>query len=1052
MSRGDRMHGSIAWMAKNPVSANLLMVGIVVGGLGMARFQLRQEVFPQVEPDVIDITVPYPGASPEEVEKGILLAVEEVVRSLDGVKQVESSAGQGYGSISLELDNGADKNKALSDVKNAVDRIVTFPEGAERPRVMAPRYQAEAISVVFYGDQRESVLRELAEQSRDEMLDRPDISYVEFSGVRPPEISVEVSQETLRSYGLTLGQIGERIRRTALEVPAGGVKTKGGEVLLRTAERRDKGQEFHNIPILSSADGNLVRLSDLAEIKDDFAEVDISALFEGKAAVTLKVFSVGDESPTEVADAAKEYVDSLKSRLPPGVQVSVWQDMSELYAQRLDLLLRNAQIGLVLVLVILGVFLEPRLAFWVTAGIPISFMGAFLILPSLGVSLNMVSLFAFIVTLGMVVDDAIVVGENIFQKRREGSAPLDAAIHGAREVAMPVFFSVVTTIAAFAPMLFIPGTRGKFMICIPIVVILVLTVSLLESFFILPAHLGHLGDWKLFGPLVRYQERVSRGIERVVENVYGPALRSALRQRWITLSICVAVLIASLGLVAGGRLKFQMWPEEESDWIVVEAKLPFGTPVEETEKLMQRLIDGAHKVIDENGGPAISRGVFSVLGAAQRETGSHMTIVVMNLVPTTQRPISSKEFAKAWREKLGPVAGLESLSFDATTGHSSAPIDIQLSHRNVEVLENAARDFATELGEYTGLKDIDDGIDLGKDQMDFTLSHEGMAAGLTSVELAGQVRAAYFGVEALRMQRGRDEIRVMVRLPRSERESISSVENLIIRTPSGGEMTIRQAANVTHGRAYTTIKRTNGRRTIRVKAFVEEERANVQEVLQSVFAKVLPNIQKRYPGLTFESAGRQRSNDDFLSFLKFAYVLALIGIYILIAIPLRSYAQPLLVVMMAIPFGMVGAILGHLIMGYSLCLVSLMGIVALSGVVVNDSLVLTDAANRLRGKGLDPFESALGAGKRRFRAVLLTSITTFGGLAPMIFETSVQARTLIPMAISLGFGILFSTAITLFLVPSLFVMVERSRGIWREYRAFGPEKDEKKATSVGETV
>ncbi|MCP4602948.1 MAG: efflux RND transporter permease subunit [Proteobacteria bacterium] len=1055
MSRQDRMAGSIAWMARNPVSANLLMAAIIIGGLAMAFFRVRQEVFPQVEPDYIQITVPYPGASPEEVEQGIILVVEEAVRPLDGIKQVNSTANEGAGSVSIELDIGADKNKVLADIKNAVDRIVTFPNDAERPIVMSPTLRHQAISIIIYGDHDEKVLREIAEQAREEILDHPDVSYVEFSGARPLEISIEVPEEKLRALGMTLAEIASKIKRTALEIPAGGIKTQGGEVLLRTAERRDLGVDFRDIPILTTRDGTQVNLGEIAEIKDGFAETDVSARYEGKPAVTLDVYSVGDESPTEVAVAAKEFVARLKNNLPPGVAISTWGDMAELYQQRLDLLLRNAQIGLVLVLVILGLFLEPRLAFWVTLGIPISFMGAFLVLPSLDVSLNMISLFAFIVTLGMVVDDAIVVGENVFRLRRQGVPPLEASITGAREVAMPVFFSVVTTIAAFSPLLFIPGTRGKFMYVIPAVVILVLTVSLIESFFILPAHLGHLNKPRFLAGVIRHQQKLSSAVERFVERFYAPLLRAALRQRWITLALSIAIFFSAIGLVAGGHIKFIFFPEEESDWIVVEAKLQFGAPIQETDKAMQRIISAAQKVIEENGGDQINRGIFSVLGSGRRGSsgGSHTLVVVAMLVPTDQRPISSSEFASKWREKVGGIPGLESINFDSSTGRSSAPIDIEISHRDIGVLESAAQELATQLDSYTGLKNIDDGIELGKPQIDFKLSPEGQSTGLTSTDLASQVRGAYYGIEALRQQRGRNEIRVMVRLPRSERESLSSMENFIVRTPRGGEMPLRQAAMVSHGRAYTTIQRTDGRRTVRIKAFVEEDQANTQEVLESVFAKVLPGIRDRHPGLTYGPAGRQKSNDEFLEFLKFAYALALVSIFILIAIPLRSYSQPFFVVMMAIPFGVVGAILGHLIMGYALSLISLMGIVALTGVVVNDSLVLVDAANRFRMKGLGRFEAGEAAGKRRFRAVILTSLTTFGGLTPMILETSLQARILIPMAISLGFGVLFSTMITLLLVPSLFVMIERPRDWLRARREANADLEPAEdSTSIRETA
>ncbi len=1036
MTRQERMKGAIAWMTRNPVAANLLMFSLVAGGFSMAFFEVREEVFPQIELDIIQVAVPYPGASPAEVENGIVLAIEEAVRPIDGVKEVTGSANEGAGSVMIELQIGVDKSKALADVKNAVDRIVTFPRDAERPMVMAPKFKAEAISVVLYGDQDEKVLHALAEQTRAELLQLPDITYVELSDTRPLEIAIEVPQDTLRTYGLTLPQIADTVRRTALELPAGGVKTEAGEVLLRTAERRDLGAEFDGISVLTSTDGSTVSLGDIAHIEDGFAETDAYATYEGKPAVTIRVFSVGDQSPPEVARAAKRYVEELRERLPPGMQVSTWGDLSELYSERLDLMLRNAGLGLILVFGILGLFLEPRLAFWVTLGIPISFLGSFLILPAADVSLNMISLFAFIVTLGMVVDDAIVVGENIFRIRNEGVPPIKAAVLGAREMAMPVFFSIATTVAAFSPFLFLPGVMGKFLGAIPVVVILVLSISLIESFFVLPAHLGHIGKPGLLAGLIRQQQRVSKGIERFIRRFYAPLVAAAVRQRWITLAIAIGVFIISLGLFAGGFVKFIDFPEEESDWIVVNAELPFGAPIKETEAVMEKLVRTAQQVIEENGGEAINRGIFARIGGGDRSSGSHLCFVVANLVPTTQRSITSSEFAEQWRKKAGHIPGLESLRFQSSTGHASQhPIDIKLSHGDVAVLEEAAREMARQLEEFEGIKDIDNGIDLGKQQLDFTLSPAGISAGLTSADLANQVRSSFYGAEALRQQRGRNEIRVMVRLPRHERESLANVEELMVRTPQGGEMPLRDAAQVHRGRAYTSITRTDGQRTIRVKAGIEEKRTNAQEVMAAVFRDAAPKLRARFPGLTLEVAGRQKNRDEFMSFIKLALGLALIGIFCLIAIPLRSYLQPIFVVMAAIPFGFAGAVFGHLIMGFDWSNVSFFGFVALAGVVVNDSLVFVDAANRFRQQGLSAVEAATKAAVQRFRPIILTSLTTFGGLTPMILETSVQARVLIPMAIALGFGVLFATLITLLLVPSLFTMVETPRDWWRAYRA-----------------
>ena len=1033
MTRSDLYKGPISWMARNPVAANLLMVILLIGGLISSR-RIKKEVFPEIEPDQINITMVYPGASPQEVEEGILLAIEEAVRGLDGVKEVEARAGESVANVTVELQRGANKEKALSDVKNAVDRITSFPEEAEKPIVSLPEWRSEAIWLVLYGDQDQKVLSAIGEQVRDELLSLHDVSFVQMFGLPPLEMDVEIGQETLRKYGLTLPSIAQTIRRTALDIPAGGVKTKGGEWLLRTAERRDLAAQFATVPVVRTQDGQPIALGDIAKIKDGFADVDVRAAFEGKPAVVIQVFSVGMQSPTEVAKAVKAFAKGLS--LPPGIRAATYMDRSKLYDERLDLLMRNAGIGLVLVLVILGLFLEPRLAFWVTMGIPTSFLGSLILLPALGVSINMISLFAFIVTLGMVVDDAIVVGENTFRFRRQGMGPIKAAIAGTRQVATPVFFSVATTIAAFSPLLFVPGNRGKWMFGIPVVVILVLAISLTESFFVLPSHLAHLRvrSRDKMGFLGRLQMRVSRGVESFVDNLYLPVVRTAVRQRWITLAIGIAVLLATVGLLKGGVVKMIDFPKEESDWVTAEARFPFGTAVEETEAAMDHMVRAAHQVMQDNGGEKISQGVFSMIGVSftghgGNAAGGHVTSVLVTLVPTDQRAISSSDFAAQWRKRIGDIPGLESLSFESSTGHHGKPIDLRLTHRQIPVLEDAARELATKLASFDGLKDIDSGIEQGKPQMDFHMTPAGIKAGLTSADLAAQVRGAFYGSEALRQQRGRHELKVMVRLPEKDRKSLGNVEDLIVMTPAGGQMRLMDAAKVEYGHAYTSITRVDGKRIIRIQADVDDKQANAQEIMASIFKKIAPDLKRKYPGLGFERAGRQRDMQDFFAFLKVGFMIALLVMFAMIAIPLRSFLQPILVVMLpAILFGFVGAVLGHLLMGMSLSMVSLMGLVALSGVVVNDSLVLVSAANRFRKEqGLSPVQAAISAAKQRFRPVILTSLTTFGGLAPMIFETSVQARVLIPMAVALGFGVLFSTMVVLVLLPSVFVIVENMR-------------------------
>ncbi len=1038
MNRRDLAKGPISWMARNPVAANLLMVSLVIGGL-LISTKMKKEVFPVLELDQVNITMSYPGASPEEIERGILLVIEENVRSLDGVKEVRSTATEGAGNVAVVLETGVNKNKALTDIKNAVDRIATFPEEAEKPQVSLPELRREAINLAIYGDLDDKSLRELGETVRDELLQQDGVNIVELGGVRSLEIGVEIPQNTLRRYGLTLKDVSAQIRQTALESPGGGIKTRDGEVLLRTLERREYGAEFRDIPIIYGSGKGQVALRDIAAITDGFEETDNQAFFNGLPTVIVKIYSVGSQSPTEVAKVVKDYAADLSQRLPDGVGAVTLNDMTKYFQGRLDLLLRNAAIGLALVLLILGLFLEPKLAVWVSMGIPISFIGSFVFLPALGISLNMISMFAFLVTLGMVVDDAIVIGENIHYLRKSGKPSLEAAIEGAKEMAVPVFFSVGTTIAAFSPLLFIPGVMGKISLAIPVIVILVLLISLVESFFILPAHLAHSKEVKrngFLGPILRFQERFSLAFEDFAQTRFRRLANLAVTKRWVTLALSLAIFLVTVGLISGGRVKFMDMSNDDKDQVVAQAALPFGVSVKDTKEIMDRLIESGRRTVEKFGGEKISLGILSTLASGKGgggprggagETGSHLTSVTLLLVSGDQRSFSSTQFARAWREELGPIPSLESLQFQSTMHGMSKPIDFEISHGDIAILEESAREIGEYLGAFDGVTDVDNGIEFGKRQFNFKMTPEGVEAGVLAGTLAEQLRSAYYGSEALRQQRGRNEMRVMVRLPKEEREDLGSLGAMMIRTPSGGEIPLNRAASVESGRAYTTISRTDGRRVLRIKADVIEGKANAKEIMNKIFSDFLPELKSRHPGLYGSLSGRQAEFQDFFDFLFIGSLMALIVIYGMVAIPLNSYLQPVLVVMAAIPFGFVGAVLGHYFLGMNLDMFSMMGILALSGVVVNDSIVFVTTANELRVRGESPASAAVNAAVRRLRPIFLTSITTFAGLAPMIFETSFEAKMIIPMAVSLGFGIIFSTVFVLLLVPALFTLVENLR-------------------------
>lgn len=1030
--------GMLAWFARNAVAANILMIIFLVGG-AVKMGDIKQEVFPEFDLDIILVNVAYPGASPEEVEQGVSLALEEAVRGIDGVKKVRTTSNEGVSVAVIELMLGTDSEQALNDVKAAVDRVTSFPQDAERPVVFMARNRTQVISLVVYGDESEIALRTLAERARDELLQDPKVTTVELSGVRPYEIGIEVSQENLRKYNLTLEQVAGIIRQSSIELPGGSIKTPKGDVLLRMSQRRQRGYEFEDVVVVSRPDGAKVRLGELAEVKDGFSEADTAAMFNGKPAVMINVFRTGDQTPIDISDAVKKYIAKNQDRLPPGVKYAAWFDMSEFYRDRIDLLLRNAYFGLALVMLVLGLFLEIRLAFWVTMGIPFSFIGSLMFLPATDVSINMISLFAFILVLGMVVDDAIVVGEAVYTRRQQGMPRMKAAIFGVKEVATPVVFAIVTTIIAYLPMLFVPGPAGKFFRVIPIVVIIVLIMSLFESLLILPAHLAHAKDPAKTGPfgwIHHQQQKFSRFIEWQIEKLYLPVLRWVAGRRYLTFSAGVAILIASMGIIAGGFVKCTFLPKVEGDVIFASAEMPFGTAVERTEALQAEMMRTGREILEANGGEAkISRGMFSVIGkngmggqgdpgAPMADSGAHLTEVAVFMVPGDQRKLRAAEFARQWRKKLENVAGVDRLTFKFETGPSAGEaIAVELSHPDNNVLRTAAEQLAAKLADFKGAYDIDDGFEDGKEQLDLVLRPEARSVGLTEFEVAKQIRAAFYGAEAVRQQRGRDEVRVYVRLPRQERESEFNFEEMVLRTPMGGEIPLSQVAEVKRGRSYVSIKRIDGRRAIVVTSNVDESQGNANEIMAAIRTTLIPELEKTYPQLVITEGGEQREQKEVNKSLVAGAGLALLAMLALLAIAFRSYLQPI-IIMLAIPFGVVGAILGHLVMGYDLSLMSAMGIVALSGVVVNDSLIFIVAINENRAMGMSPIDGVIAGGHRRFRPIILTSLTTFFGLAPMILETSVQARFLIPMAVSLGFGVMFATFITLILVPAAYLILE----------------------------
>ena len=1028
------MRSAVAWFADNHVAANLLMIFLLSAGV-ITGLTMKVEVFPETELDIIRINTQYSGASPAEVEEAVLRRIEENVAGLAGIKRIDSNAREGWGTVTIEVVKGWDLKKLLEEVKAEVDRITTLPDEAEKPEVVEVTRRSRVINVAVYGDAQEKTIKHMAERIKDDMTNLPGVTLAELHGIRKNEVSIEISEATLRRYELTLGQVAEAVRKASLDLPAGSIKTADAEILIRTKGRRYYAEDYGDVAVLARTDGSKVTLGQIATLKDGFEDVDMRAKFQSKPAAMIHVYRVADQNALTVAKTVKEYIENVRPSLPEGLNIDYYSDRSRILKSRLELLLRNLAIGLTLVVLLLGLVMNLRLAFWVTLGIPISFAFGLMFLPQLDVSINMISVFAFIMVLGIVVDDAIIIGENIYRKQEEGLSPLKAAVEGAIEVGRPVIFSVLTTMVAFWPLLLAGGRTGKIMRNLPIVVILVLLGSLVEALFILPAHLersARNATQKNMAPVK--EKRSARWLKQFINGPYKRLVNFCVHWRYATLALGLAFLTISYGVWYSGWVKFTYFPRVEGDTMRAYLTMPVGTPVERTlevidymERKALETVSEAEQERPETADPLLEYSLLQVGRhsgwGATRGTGGHLAQVWINLVDSSERDVSTRELTRRWRRKVRSIPDAESITYRSEIHSAGNPIEVHLSFDDDDQLLAAADALKMELASYPGVFDIGDSFLPGKKEMQLKLKPAARSLGLTLDDLARQVRHAFYGAEALRLQRGKDEIKVMIRYPESERRSLDYVEDMRIRTPAGAEVPFNQVAQVNIQQGYATIERAQRYRVIKVTADVNEKVTNANEVRSILASNYLPQLKSRFPGLRYSIEGvGKRQQETWGDVLK-GFGIALFGIYALLAIPFRSFTQPF-VVMMAIPFGFVGAMAGHLIMGFNLSILSLFGMVGLAGVVVNDSLVLIYAANRIRSQGNTAHEAVVKAGCLRFRAILLTSLTTFAGLTPMIFESSVQAQFLIPMAVSLGFGVIFGTFITLLLIPSGYMIRE----------------------------
>ena len=1049
--------GPIAYMASNSVAANLLMWGIVAAGL-VSFTGLEQEGWPTVPFNQFEISVPFPGATPEEVEEGIVVKIEDEVEGLADVKTVRSIAAPGMASVRVEVKSGTDMGAKQDEIESAVGRIQTFPGGAERPQIREMTNAQSMIRLILHGDVPERSLKELAYQIEDDLAALPSVSQVETSGIRNYEISIEVPLRVLRALGLTLADIANTIRRSSLDLSAGSIDTQQSQVRVRTLGQSYDQQDFEEIVVLSRGDGTVVRLGDIAEVRDGFQDTDLIVRHQGQPAVFIEVARAEGERVLTVARAVREHIaNEVVPALPDGVGVAIWNDDSATFVERGTLLLKNGALGLLLVLIALGLFLEIRLAVWVAVGLAVSGIGALAVMLALDIPLHAVSLFSFVLAIGIIVDDAIVVAEHIHLERMRGTPGVVAAIRGARRIKVPLIFAVLTTVVAFIPLLFIPAGFGEVWKALPIIVIAMLTFSLVESLLVLPNHLSHHlhgPDWTPTTGVGRGIARVQGGVDSLLQRfLQGPldrAMQFATDQPGVTVSGAVALFIVTIALLPAGIVPTTFATEVEGDFVTATLEMPDGTTAQQTDAVARELEAAGHRVFERlsegrpEDAPPLLTGVIVTVGRRPWIAGgglnpeptlnpeANIATIEFKLLGAQQRRISSGEVVQAWRDEVGVLPYVRGITFTGEIFTLGNPIEVALSHPQPELLAGIATSVVDGLRQVGGVYDIRSDHTPGIPEVQLRMLPEGRTLGLTLDELALQTRAAFFGAEALRVQRGREEVRVYVRLPEEERNSINDIEGYLLRTPAGAETPVGRVASLSSGVSPPAIRRQDGQRVVTVTADVDATVISGGEANAILENDILAALVAGYPELTFTFGGEQQQQLDSLGALGRGFVIALIMIFALLAIPLRSYVKPF-IIMAVIPFGFIGVVLGHWVLGVAVSAESFVGIFGLAGVVVNDSLVMIDFIDQKLRSGVPARTAIIEGAKGRFRPIMLTSLTTFLGFTPLIFEDAIQAQFFVPFSASIGCGIVFTTAILMFLVPALYTIQLR----WARGRARG---------------
>lgn len=1027
--------GIIAWFSANSVAANLLMMLIIFAGLATA-LTIKVQIFPEFETRTIQVNMAYPGAAPEEVEEAIVIRIEESLQGLTGINRMRSVAREGAGNVVLEISTEYDVNEILDEVKSRIDTITTFPQGVERPEVREVEVTQNVVNVSIFGNLDDFSLKALTQTILQEILALPEVSQANVQGDRDYEIAIEVAENTLREYGLTMEQVAAAVRAASIDMPGGAIRTENGRIQLRTKEQAYTGAEYGNIVLRTNRDGTRLLVRDIATVIDGFVETENFSRFNGNRSLSIQVMATPEQNVLDVDAAISEYIEERRATLPAGVNVDSWGSQAFYLKSQLNMMLGNLAMGAVLVFLVLATFLRLSMAVWVMVGLPIAFLGGIWLMPigPYPVDINMISLFGLILVLGIVVDDAIITAESVHTEVTKHGHSLDNVINGVRKIATPATFGVLTTIAAFAPMLLVGGQVAPFFESIGMVVILCLLFSLLESKLILPAHLAHSkltepagGKPGLFS---RYQRFVARKLDHFIHSVYAPFLRKSMRNRYVTLSVFLAMMIVSIGLVAGNIVRFEFFPNVPSDFIQAELVMNDGVSYEERNAALLRM---EQAVMSLNEDFPEERPVDNVLVFTSGD--SRGSLLVELTKAGEARSISAVDIENAWRDKTGFIPNTRELRFySSTNAGGGANINLNLMGSDYRQLELAANELEQKLRDYAGVFDVTNSYSRGSEEIVLQIKPGAEQLGLSASDLGRQVRQAFYGEEAQRILRGRDELKVMVRYPLDERVSIASLEEMRIRTADGAEVPFGQVAEVQIGEGFAAITRIDRQRTVSLTADVDPLIAQSASVIQDIRSNFIPQLLERYPSVSFGLGGASQEQAELIQRIAIFFGAAMFLMYALLAVPLKSYIQPL-IVMSIIPFGMIGALVGHILFDTTISMMSLFGLVALAGVVVNDSLIMVDFINRNQEEEGTSLEDAIvGAGTVRFRAILLTTVTTFLGLLPIMFETSLQAQLVIPMTLSLGWGIVFGTILSLLMIPSLYLMLEDVRKLWPRRR------------------